>query len=399
MNPGSKPGRHEPKSESCAGADIGRKHSPSGLANSPAGGRTGAPAANAGGIGGLAGGRAARALALAFRPLPAATRRAGFRAMHGARAGPALPRRACAWQGTSAGPRRRPEGDSMAEAPKRAMRRRGGGALRARSGRPETGGRTVERVTFHSEETGFCVLRVNAARQREPVTVVGTAATVGPGEFVEATGAWVNDRNHGLQFRAEHLRVVPPSTLEGIEKYLGSGMIRGIGPHFAAQLVRAFGAEVFEVIENEPARLVELPGIGPKRKARWWPRGRSRRRSARSWSFCSRTGWGRPGRCASTGSTETRRWIGCARTPTGSPSTFAASASARRMRSRSRSDSTPIRFRGRGRGFATCCRRSPARDTARRSEERSSTPRPSCSRWMRKSPSPRSPGSSPKTSW
>ena len=155
----------------------------------------------------------------------------------------------------------------MAEAPKRAMRRRGGGALELDLGDPKRVAGTVERVTFHSEETGFCVLRVNAARQREPVTVVGIAATVGPGEFVEATGAWVNDRSHGLQFRAEHLRVVPPSTLEGIEKYLGSGMIRGIGPHFAAQLVRAFGAEVFEVIENEPARLVELPGIGPKRQA------------------------------------------------------------------------------------------------------------------------------------
>ena len=155
----------------------------------------------------------------------------------------------------------------MAEAPKRAMRRRGGGALELDLGDPKRVAGTVERVTFHSEETGFCVLRVNAARQREPVTVVGTAATVGPGEFVEATGVWVNDRSHGLQFRAEHLRVVPPSTLEGIEKYLGSGMIRGIGPHFAARLVRAFGAEVFEVIENEPARLVELPGIGPKRQA------------------------------------------------------------------------------------------------------------------------------------
>ena len=110
------------------------------------------------------------------------------------------------------------------------------------------------------------MLRVNAARRREPVTVVGTAATVGPGEFVEATGAWVNDRSYGLQFRAEHLRVVPPSTLEGIEKYLGSGMIRGIGPHFSARLVRAFGAEVFEVIENDPDRLRELPGIGPKRQ-------------------------------------------------------------------------------------------------------------------------------------
>ena len=153
----------------------------------------------------------------------------------------------------------------MAEAPRRAPRRRDE-ALELELGDPNRVSGTVERVTFHSEETGFCVLRVNAARRREPITVVGTAATVGPGEFVEANGIWVNDRNHGLQFRAEHLRVVPPSTLEGIEKYLGSGMIRGIGPHFAAQLVGAFGAEVFEVIENEPERLLELPGIGPKRQ-------------------------------------------------------------------------------------------------------------------------------------
>ena len=154
----------------------------------------------------------------------------------------------------------------MAEAPRRAPRRREE-ALDLDLGDPKRVAGAVERVTFHSEDTGFCVLRVNVARRREPVTVVGTAATVGPGEFVEAEGAWVNDRSHGLQFRAEHLRVVPPSTLEGIEKYLGSGMIRGIGPHFAAQLVRTFGAEVFEVIESDPERLRELPGIGPKRQS------------------------------------------------------------------------------------------------------------------------------------
>ncbi len=156
----------------------------------------------------------------------------------------------------------------MAEAPRRARAPKPRDeAFELDFGDPNRVSGTVERVTFHSEETGFCVLRVNAARQREPVTVVGTAVTVGPGEFVEANGTWVNDRSYGLQFRAEHLRVVPPSTLEGIEKYLGSGMIRGIGPHFAARLVRAFGAEVFEVIENDPDRLRELPGIGPKRQS------------------------------------------------------------------------------------------------------------------------------------
>ena len=216
----------------------------------------------------------------------------------------------------------------MAEAPRRAPRRREE-ALDLDFGDPNRVAGTVERVTFHSEETGFCVLRVNAARRREPVTVVGTAASVGPGEFVEANGVWVNDRSYGLQFRAEHLRVVPPSTLEGIEKYLGSGMIRGIGPHFAAQLVRVFGAEVFEVIENDPARLRELPGIGPKRQAPGGRRVGGAEGGPRDHGLPPvARGGGRPARSGSTGSTGTGRWTACARTPTGSPSTSAASASA-----------------------------------------------------------------------
>jgi exodeoxyribonuclease V alpha subunit len=126
----------------------------------------------------------------------------------------------------------------------------------------------VERVTFHSEDTGFCVLRVKVRGQRDLVTVVGTAAAITPGEYIEGDGWWVTDRTYGRQFKTLHLRVVPPSTLEGIEKYLGSGMVKGIGPHFARKLVRAFGDQVFDIIEHTPERLTELEGIGPKRKAR-----------------------------------------------------------------------------------------------------------------------------------
>ncbi|MCC7280669.1 MAG: ATP-dependent RecD-like DNA helicase [Chromatiaceae bacterium] len=133
---------------------------------------------------------------------------------------------------------------------------------------PERLAGAIERVTFHSEQSGFCVLRVNVKGQRDLVTVIGSAASVTPGEFIEAQGHWVNDRQHGLQYRAERLQVVPPSTLEGIEKYLGSGMVKGIGPHFARKLVRAFGAAVFEVIETTPERLEKLEGIGPKRRER-----------------------------------------------------------------------------------------------------------------------------------
>ncbi len=124
---------------------------------------------------------------------------------------------------------------------------------------------SVERVTFHSDETGFCVLRIKVRGRRELVTVVGSAATISPGEFVECFGWWQNDRNHGLQFKAQRMAAVLPGTIEGIEKYLASGMVKGIGPHFAKVLVKAFGTDVFEVIESDPLRLLGLPGIGRKR--------------------------------------------------------------------------------------------------------------------------------------
>ena len=95
----------------------------------------------------------------------------------------------------------------------------------------------VERVTFHNPENGFCVLRVRARGQRELITILGHAALIAAGEFVQASGTWVNDRTHGVQFRASFLKAMPPTTTEGIEKYLGSGMIRGIGPVYARKLV------------------------------------------------------------------------------------------------------------------------------------------------------------------
>src|SRR5262245_66652804 len=78
----------------------------------------------------------------------------------------------------------------------------------------------VERVTFHNEEHGFCVLRIKARGQRDMITVVGHAAMIAAGEFVQASGTWVNDRTHGVQFRASFLKAAAPTTIEGIEKYL-----------------------------------------------------------------------------------------------------------------------------------------------------------------------------------
>src|ERR1700724_2060039 len=125
----------------------------------------------------------------------------------------------------------------------------------------------VERVTYHNAENGFCVLRAKARGHREVVTVIGHAATIAAGEWVTASGEWVNDRTHGQQFKARFLRTSPPTSADGIEKYLSSGMIRGVGPVYAKKLVRAFGEKVFDIIETTPDRLREVDGIGPVRGA------------------------------------------------------------------------------------------------------------------------------------
>lgn len=123
----------------------------------------------------------------------------------------------------------------------------------------------VERVTYHNEANGFCVLRVKVKGERDLVTLVGHAPSVTPGEYASALGTWLVDKEYGRQFRAQVLRIHAPTTVKGIEKYLGSGMVKGIGPFCAKVLVAAFGTEVFSVIENEPERLKGLRGIGPKR--------------------------------------------------------------------------------------------------------------------------------------
>ncbi len=132
----------------------------------------------------------------------------------------------------------------------------------------------VERVTFFNEENRFCVLQVKVEGQRDLVTVVGSAPTVNSGEWLSATGNWVIDKDHGRQFKASQLQCLPPTTAAGIEKYLASGMVKGIGPVYAEKLVKKFGKEIFEIIEDHPACLEAVEGIGPGR----------RRRITRAWS-------------------------------------------------------------------------------------------------------------------
>jgi exodeoxyribonuclease V alpha subunit len=133
---------------------------------------------------------------------------------------------------------------------------------------PESLSGLVERVTFFNQENGFAVLKVKVRGKREPVTVVGPVPAVNAGEWLTAEGRWVQDREFGLQFRAELLKSAAPTTREGIEKYLASGLVKGIGPVYAEKLVAKFGETIFDIIENYSARLEEVEGIGPERRRR-----------------------------------------------------------------------------------------------------------------------------------
>src|SRR5713101_938041 len=142
----------------------------------------------------------------------------------------------------------------------------------------------IERVTFHNDENGFCVLRVKTKGHREETTVIGSLPPVTAGEWVVAEGWWVRDREHGLQFKATTMKTVPPTTAEGIERYLGSGLVKGIGPILAKKLVGRFRAEILAVIEKRPAELQSVDGIGPKRRERIAHAWQKRSKSAKSCS-------------------------------------------------------------------------------------------------------------------
>ena len=130
---------------------------------------------------------------------------------------------------------------------------------------PESLTGIIERVTFHNPENGFAVLRVQANGRPDLITVVGHLPSALAGEYIEASGAWSNDRDHGLQFKAEELHTAPPHSKWAIEKYLSSGLVKGIGPHFARKIVEVFGERTLSVIDDSPAFLKEIRGIGPRR--------------------------------------------------------------------------------------------------------------------------------------
>jgi exodeoxyribonuclease V alpha subunit len=135
---------------------------------------------------------------------------------------------------------------------------------------------TVERVTFYSEETGYSVVRLSVTGQRDPsgqasgrglVTVVGNLPEVQPGESLRLEGEWTTHQQYGRQFKVERCQQVLPATVEGIKKYLGSGLVKGVGPVTAARIVQRFGADTLHVLDEEPRRLREALGVGKKRAA------------------------------------------------------------------------------------------------------------------------------------
>jgi exodeoxyribonuclease V alpha subunit len=124
----------------------------------------------------------------------------------------------------------------------------------------------IERIVFANEENAWSVVRLQAAGYRDLVTAVGNLLGVQAGENLRLSGSWINDPKYGRQFRVASYATVVPATVNGIEKYLGSGLIRGVGKVMAARLAAAFGLETLEVIEHHPERLTEVEGIGPKRR-------------------------------------------------------------------------------------------------------------------------------------
>jgi len=123
----------------------------------------------------------------------------------------------------------------------------------------------LERITYANEETGFTIAKVKVHDRKELVTVVGNLAAPTPGEVIAMKGEWVNHPRYGEQFKIIHYKTQTPASVQGIGKYLGSGLIKGIGPVMAKRIVEKFGKETLEVIENRVEKLAEVEGVGKKR--------------------------------------------------------------------------------------------------------------------------------------
>ena len=125
----------------------------------------------------------------------------------------------------------------------------------------------LERVTFANPETGYTIARIAPERGAELITAVGPLLGAQIGEFLRLRGRWSSHPRYGRQFEVHSYATVLPATAAGIQKYLGSGLVKGIGPVMAERMVAHFGVDIMHVIDHEPGRLIEVGGLGPKRTA------------------------------------------------------------------------------------------------------------------------------------
>ena len=125
----------------------------------------------------------------------------------------------------------------------------------------------IERITYHSEESGYTVARLNTGNVKQLITVVGSFANIQAGQTLQLQGVWTEHPQYGSQFQVVKYHETKPATLTGIEKYLGSGLIKGVGPVTAKRIVKHFGLDTLDIIENQIHRLSEVPGIASKRIA------------------------------------------------------------------------------------------------------------------------------------
>jgi len=148
----------------------------------------------------------------------------------------------------------------------------------------------VERVTYHAEDSGYTVARLKAPGERDLITILGRFPAIHAGQTLRLVGNWREHPKYGRQFQVVSAQETKPATLTGLEKYLGSGLIKGIGPVTAKRIVTHFGLETLEVIEHTCSRLIEVPGIGKMRVAMIEKPGRRRKRSRRSCCSCKAMG-------------------------------------------------------------------------------------------------------------
>ena len=125
----------------------------------------------------------------------------------------------------------------------------------------------LERITYYNEENDFLVAKLQEKGKKDLTTIVGNLSGINAGESLKLSGKWVHNKKFGEQFQVETFEVTVPATVHGIKKYLGSGLIKGIGPVMAERITKKFVLETLDIIEKTPERLSEVDGIGPKRIA------------------------------------------------------------------------------------------------------------------------------------